>query len=123
MHMSKYSRSESRIRRHQRVRKNISGNALRPRLAVFRSLAEIYVQVIDDEQGVTLASASTIDHELREKVKGLKKVEQARLVGELVAKRATGNGVKQVVFDRGGFRFSGRVKALADAAREAGLDF
>ncbi|MPM21552.1 50S ribosomal protein L18 [bioreactor metagenome] len=121
--MSKYSRSESRIRRHQRVRKNISGNALRPRLAVFRSLAEIYVQVIDDEQGVTLASASTIDHELREKVKGLKKVEQARLVGELVAKRATGNGVKQVVFDRGGFRFSGRVKALADAAREAGLDF
>jgi large subunit ribosomal protein L18 len=123
MHMAKYSRSESRIRRHQRVRKNISGNALRPRLAVFRSLAEIYVQVIDDEQGVTLASASTIDHELREKVKGLKKVEQARLVGELVAKRATGNGIKQVVFDRGGFRFSGRVKALADAAREAGLDF
>ena len=122
MHMAKYSRSESRIRRHQRVRKNISGNALRPRLAVFRSLAEIYVQVIDDEQGVTLASASTIDHELREKVKGLKKVEQARLVGELVAKRATGNGIKQVVFDRGGFRFSGRVKALADAAREAGLD-
>ena len=123
MHMAKYSRSESRIRRHQRVRKNISGNALRPRLAVFRSLAEIYVQVIDDEQGVSLASASTIDHELREKVKGLKKVEQARLVGELVAKRATGNGIKQVVFDRGGFRFSGRVKALADAAREAGLDF
>jgi large subunit ribosomal protein L18 len=123
MHMSKYSRSEARIRRHNRVRKNISGSAIRPRLSVFRSLAEIYVQVIDDEQGVTLASASTIDQELREKVKGLKKVEQARLVGELVAKRAQGKGVKQVVFDRGGFRFSGRVKALADAARGAGLEF
>jgi large subunit ribosomal protein L18 len=123
MHMSKYSRSEARIRRHQRVRKNISGNAIRPRLSVFRSLAEIYVQVIDDEQGVTLAAASTIDHELREQMKGLKKVEQARLVGELVAKRAQGKGVKQVVFDRGGFRFSGRVKALADAARGAGLEF
>jgi large subunit ribosomal protein L18 len=123
MHMSKYSRSDSRIRRHNRVRKNISGTALRPRLSVFRSLAEIYVQVIDDEQGVTLAAASSIDKELREKTQGLKKVEQARLVGELVAKRAQGKGVKQVVFDRGGFRFSGRVKALADAARGAGLDF
>ncbi len=121
--MSKYSRSESRIRRHNRVRKNISGSAIRPRLSVFRSLAEIYVQVIDDEQGVTLAAASSIDQELREKTKGLKKVEQARLVGELVAKRAQGKGIKQVVFDRGGFRFSGRVKALADAARGAGLEF
>jgi len=123
MHMSKYSRSESRIRRHHRVRKNISGTAIRPRVSVFRSLAEIYVQVIDDEQGVTLAAASSIDKELREKAKGLKKVEQARLVGELVAKRAQGKGIKQVVFDRGGFRFSGRVKALADAARGAGLEF
>jgi len=123
MHMSKYSRSEARIRRHARVRKNISGSAVRPRLSVFRSLAEIYVQVIDDEQGVTLASASSIDKELREKVQGLKKVEQARLVGELVAKRAQTKGIKQVVFDRGGFRFSGRVKALADAARGAGLEF
>jgi ribosomal protein L18, bacterial type len=123
MHMAKYSRSESRIRRHNRVRKNISGSAVRPRLSVFRSLAEIYVQVIDDEQGVTLAAASSIDHELRAQTKGLKKVEQARLVGELVAKRAQGKGIKQVVFDRGGFRFSGRVKALADAARGAGLEF
>lgn len=121
--MSKNTRTEARIRRHHRVRKNISGNALRPRLSVFRSLAEIYAQVIDDEQGVTLASASSIDHELREKVKGLKKAEQARMVGELVATRAKTKGVKQVVFDRGGFRFSGRVKALADAAREAGLEF
>lgn len=121
--MAKNSRSEARIRRHQRVRKTVSGNALRPRLSVFRSLAEIYVQVIDDEQGTTLASASSIDHELRAKLTGKKKVEQAKLVGELVAKRAQTKGVKQVVFDRGGFRFSGRVKALADAAREAGLEF
>jgi large subunit ribosomal protein L18 len=92
-------------------------------MSVFRSLAEIYVQVIDDEQGTTLAAASSIDHELRAKLNGKKKVEQAKLVGELVAKRAQGKGVKQVVFDRGGFRFSGRVKALADAAREAGLEF
>jgi large subunit ribosomal protein L18 len=123
MHMAKNSRSEARIRRHQRVRKTVSGNALRPRLSVFRSLAEIYVQVIDDEQGTTLAAASSIDHELRAKMKGKKKVEQAKLVGELVAKRAQSKGVKLVVFDRGGFRFSGRVKALADAAREAGLEF
>lgn len=121
--MAKNSRSEARIRRHQRVRKHVSGNALRPRMSVFRSLAEIYVQVIDDEQGATLAAASSIDHELREKLKGKKKVEQAKMVGELVAKRAQSKGVKQVVFDRGGFRFSGRVKALADAAREAGLEF
>ena len=121
--MAKKSRSEARLRRHARVRKTVSGNALRPRMSVFRSLAEIYVQVIDDEQGTTLAAASSIDHELRAKLDGKKKVDQAKLVGELVAKRAQGKGVKQVVFDRGGFRFSGRVKALADAAREAGLEF
>ena len=95
----------------------------RPRVCVFRSLAEIYVQVIDDQAGQTLASASTVDHELREKVKGLKKTEQALLVGELVGKRAIDKGIKQVVFDRGGFRYIGRVKALADGARKAGLDF
>lgn len=121
--MAKNNRSEARLRRHNRVRKTISGTQARPRLAVFRSLAEIYAQVIDDEQGITLAAASTIDHDLRGKVEGLKKIEQAKLVGELVAKRAKGKGIDQVVFDRGGFRFGGRVKALADAAREAGLDF
>lgn len=121
--MAKNNRTEARIHRHRRVRKYISGSAVRPRLSVFRSLAEIYAQVIDDGTGVTLASASSIDHELREKLKGLKKVEQARLVGELVAKRATDKGITQVVFDRGGFKFSGRVKALADAARDAGLEF
>lgn len=121
--MAKNNRTEARIRRHRRVRKTISGTELRPRLSVFRSLAEIYAQVIDDNAGVTLASASSIDHELRGKVESLKKSEQARLVGELVAKRAKSKGINQVIFDRGGFRFSGRVKALADAAREAGLDF
>ncbi|MCX6055983.1 MAG: 50S ribosomal protein L18 [Chloroflexi bacterium] len=121
--MAKNNRTEARIRRHNRVRKTISGNELRPRLSVFRSLAEIYAQVINDETGKTLAAASSIDHELRGKVEGLKKMEQARLVGELVAKRATGKGIAQVVFDRGGFRYGGRVKALAEAAREAGLEF
>ena len=121
--MTKKTRAESRIRRHERVRKNVSGTPDRPRMAIFRSLADIYAQVIDDEAGMTLAAASSIDHELREKVKGLKKTEQAKLVGELVAKRAMDKGVKQVVFDRGGFRYIGRVKALADGARAAGLDF
>ena len=95
----------------------------RPRLNVFRSLAEIYVQVIDDSAGNTLAAASTIDHELREKSKGLTKTEQAKLVGQLVANRAKQKGITKVVFDRGGFRYIGRVKALAEAAREAGLVF
>jgi len=92
-------------------------------MCVFRSLAEIYVQVVDDEQGQTLASASSIDHELQAQMKGLKKIEQARAVGKLVAERAKQKGITKVVFDRGGFRYFGRVKALADAAREAGLEF
>lgn len=121
--MAKNNRTEARIHRHRRVRKTISGTAIRPRLSVFRSLAEIYAQVIDDNSGVTIAAASSIDHELHGKVDGLKKLEQARLVGELVATRAKSKGITQVVFDRGGFRFSGRVKALAESAREAGLVF
>lgn len=121
--MANNSRSEARIRRHVRVRKFVHGTPNRPRLSVFRSLAEIYAQVIDDEAGNTLVSASSVDAELRAKTAGLKKSEQARLVGEAVAKRALEKGIKQVVFDRGGFRYIGRVKALADAAREAGLDF
>jgi len=121
--MTKKTRAESRIRRHERVRKNVHGTPDRPRISVFRSLAEIYAQVIDDEAGHTLATASSVDHELRVQMKGLKKTEQAKLVGELVAKRAIEKGVKQVVFDRGGFRYIGRVKALADGARSAGLDF
>jgi large subunit ribosomal protein L18 len=121
--MTKKTRAESRIRRHERVRKNVHGTPDRPRISVFRSLAEIYAQVIDDEAGHTLATASSVDHELRAQMKGLKKTEQAKLVGELVAKRAIDKGIKLVVFDRGGFRYIGRVKALADGARSAGLDF
>jgi large subunit ribosomal protein L18 len=120
---TKNSRSESRVRRHVRVRRKVAGNGQRPRLSVYRSLAEIYVQVIDDEAGSTLVSASSVDHDLRAKMGGLKKIEQARLVGQAVAERARAKGIQQVVFDRGGFRYMGRVKALADAAREAGLEF
>jgi large subunit ribosomal protein L18 len=106
-----------------RVRKNIHGTPQRPRLNVFRSLTEIYVQVIDDEAGRTLAAASSIDKELRGKMKGKSKSEQARLVGETIAKRAKASGISQVVFDRGGFKYIGRIKALADSARESGLEF
>jgi len=115
------SRSEARRRRHARVRKNISGTPERPRLNVFRSLAEIYAQVIDDEAGSTLVAASSIDGELREKIAGMNKTEQARQVGLLLAERAKAKGLQTVVFDRGGYRYSGRVKALADGAREGGL--
>lgn len=117
------SRLEARSRRHARVRKKVHGTAERPRLCVYRSLQEIYAQVIDDEAGNTLISASSIDHELRSQTAGLKKSDQARLVGKAVAERARAKGIKTVVFDRGGYRYIGRVKALADAAREGGLDF
>jgi large subunit ribosomal protein L18 len=92
-------------------------------LNVYRSLSAIYAQLIDDQAGRTLVSASTVDHDLREKVKGLKKAEQAKLVGQTVAERAKGQGIQTVVFDRAGYRYIGRVKALADGAREAGLQF
>lgn len=121
--MSKSTRSEARLRRHRRVRKNLNGTPERPRLCVFRSDAEIYAQVIDDKAGNTLAAASSIEHELSEQSKGKNKTEQATLVGELVAKRALEKGIKQVVFDRGGFMYIGRVKALAESARKAGLEF
>ncbi len=121
--MSTKTRSEARIRRHTRVRKNISGSPDRPRLNVFRSTAEIYCQVIDDEAGNTLVSASSIDNELRPKMAGKTKSEQAKLVGQALAQRAKDKGINSVVFDRGGFRYIGRVKALADGAREGGLVF
>jgi large subunit ribosomal protein L18 len=101
----------------------MSGTPERPRLNVFRSIAEIYAQVIDDEAGQTLTAASTVDHELRGQMEGLKKSEQARLVGKALAERARAKGITKVVFDRGGYRYIGRVKALADGAREGGLDF
>ena len=121
--MAEKNRTEARVRRHIRVRKNVQGTQQRPRLSVFRSLSEIYAQVIDDSAGHTIVSASTIDQELSGKLKGLKKSEQAKMVGKMLAERAKNKGVQTVVFDRGGFKYSGRVKALADGAREGGLEF
>ena len=114
---------EQRLRRHKRVRKHVYGTPERPRLAVFLSLQHVYAQVIDDTAGVTLAAASTLDPAVREQLDGKTKSAEAQLVGELVAKRAREHGIEQVVFDRGGYQYHGRVKALADAAREAGLSF
>jgi large subunit ribosomal protein L18 len=116
-----FSRDASRQKRHARLRLTLSGSAKRPRLVVFRSLNQIYAQVIDDAAGKTLASASSLESGLRAS-KGTK-TEHAKQVGKLLAERARAAGVKQVVFDRAGFRYHGRVRALADAAREAGLDF
>lgn len=119
----KKSRSFARHRRHARVRKKIQGTPDTPRLNVFRSLVEIYAQLIDDKSGHTLVSASSVDHDLRTQMKGLKKTEQANLVGKSLAERAEDKGIRQVVFDRGGYRYIGRVKALADGARQSGLEF
>ncbi|MCA1840887.1 MAG: 50S ribosomal protein L18 [Actinobacteria bacterium] len=116
------STRKHRISRHRRVRKKVVGSAERPRLAVFRSNKHFYAQVIDDASGQTIASASTVDPEIRPSVKGASSGSAAR-VGQLVAERAMAKGVKAVVFDRGGFRFHGTVKALADSAREKGLEF
>lgn len=120
--MAKMTRSQMRVRRHKRLRGRISGTADRPRLCVFCSGKQVYAQVIDDENGHTLASASTLLKELRAKgVQG--NVAGAAEVGRLIATRAQAANIETVVFDRGGFRFHGRVKAVADAAREGGLKF
>ncbi|MBI2832196.1 MAG: 50S ribosomal protein L18 [Chloroflexi bacterium] len=121
--MAKVETREARIRRHARVRLNLKGTTERPRLSVFRSLNHVYAQVIDDIQGQTLASASTLDPEIKGETAGKTKTDEAKLVGSLVAKRALSKGISQVVFDRGGFQYHGRVQAVADAAREAGLKF
>jgi large subunit ribosomal protein L18 len=115
------SRKAARVKRHHRIRLTLAGNVERPRLAVFRSLNQIYAQVIDDSAGRTLASASSLESGVR-KSSG-NKTEHAKVVGRLLAERAKDAGVKHVVFDRAGYRYHGRVRALADAAREAGLDF
>ena len=112
-----------RIRRHQRVRAKVKGTISRPRLCVFRSLNHIYAQVIDDSKGHTLASASTLDPEMKDRAVGKVRTAKAELVGSLVAKRALSKGINQVVFDRGGYKYHGRVKALAEAARQGGLRF
>ena len=119
--MSTRTKEQIRARLHDRIRKKIRGTQVRPRLAVHRSQAHIYAQVIDDAAGTTLAAASSLEPSL----KGSRqtKVEEAKVVGRLVAERARTAGVEQVVFDRAGFRYHGRVKTLSDAAREAGLDF
>jgi large subunit ribosomal protein L18 len=117
-------RSEARIRRHVRLRKKISGTTERPRLSVFRSLHHIYAQIIDDIQGVTLVSASTVEPEIRQQITGNGgNIEAAKMIGVLIAQKALEKGIKQVVFDRGGQIYHGRVKALAAAAREGGLEF
>jgi len=113
----------ARIMRHERLRKTLSGVADRPRLCVFRSLEHIYAQVIDDTKGTTLAQASTLDADLKSQSSEHKKMAQAELVGQTIAKRAQEAGIKEVVFDRGGYKYHGRVKALAEAARSAGLSF
>ena len=115
---------ELETRRKQRVRRVLRARAYgRPRLSVFRSSKQIYAQIIDDEKGVTLVSASSMEKENREKLKTGANIEAAKAVGKLVAERAAAKGVKTVVFDRGGYMFHGRVKALADGAREGGLEF
>lgn len=114
---------QARKVRHRRVRARIKGTDARPRLNVFRSARHIYAQIIDDTVGHTLVSASTIDAEIRPQLGELDKTEQAKLVGQMLAKRALAIGVKSVVFDRGGYRYHGRVKSLAEGSREGGLEF
>jgi len=121
--MSTLSRKQQTQKRHRRLRRHLSGTAARPALAVFRSNNHIYAQVIDDDAQSTLCSASTVDKELRAKVESGANCDASVAVGELVAKRALAKGIQQVVFDRGGNLYHGRIKALADAAREAGLQF
>lgn len=123
MASNRKTRSVARQRRHSSVRRNISGTPSRPRLSVFRSINEIYAQVIDDIAGNTLVSASTIDPALREQAKSLKQAEKAHLVGKTLAERALNKGINVVSFDRSGYKYMGRVKALAEGAREGGLKF
>ena len=120
---SKVDKNAVRAKRHYSQRKDMNGTNDRPRLNVYRSTTHIYAQVIDDEAGNTLVAASTLDAEIKEKIAGKTKTQQAAMVGELVGKRAIEKGVKKVVFDRGGYLYTGRVAALADGARKAGLDF
>ena len=121
--VSKKSRQEVRVKKHMKTRNRFSGTAERPRLAVFRSNNHMYAQIIDDVAGATLVSASTLEKEVKGELTKTNDVEAAAYIGTLVAKRAIEKGIKEVVFDRGGFIYQGKVQALADAAREAGLEF
>lgn len=120
--MSEKSRT-ARKRRHHRVRTKLAGTEARPRLNVFRSLRHIYAQIINDEVGRTLVSASTAEEDVRKQIEGLNKTAQAPVVGKVLAERALARGVTQVVFDRGGYKYHGRVRALAEGTREGGLEF
>jgi large subunit ribosomal protein L18 len=119
----KVSKNETRLQRHKRVRKKINGTPERPRLNVFRSNSNIYAQIIDDVNRCTLVSASSLESEVKENVKHSGNKEAARLVGKLVAQKALDKGIKEVIFDRGGYIYHGRVKELAEGAREGGLEF
>ncbi len=122
--MSKMNpRMSMRLKRKRRIRKNLSGTSARPRLSVFRSAKHIYAQIIDDLQGVTLVAAGSLSPEIRDKLGGLKKKDAAREVGKLLADKAKSKGIEQVVFDRNGFLYHGRIKSLADSCREHGLVF
>ena len=126
--ITKIDKNAVRQKRHARVRKTVTGTATTPRMNVYRSLNHIYVQVIDDRAGdakggVTIVAASTMDKAVKEKIAGLNKVDAAKVVGAVAAERAMAKGVETVVFDRGGYLYTGRVKAVADGAREAGLKF
>ena len=121
--MGKSTPRVARLRRHARVRAKVKGTDSRPRLCVFRSLNHIYAQVIDDSHGHTLASASTLEPEIKGQLDGKIKAAKAELIGSLIAKRALDKGINQVIFDRGGYKYHGRVKALAEAARQTGLNF
>jgi large subunit ribosomal protein L18 len=120
---SKKNRKEARLKRKYRIRKRVFGTPEKPRLAVFRSEKHIYAQVIDDVHGTTLAAASTLDSEVKDQVKNGGNVAAAQLVGKLIGEKTVAKGISKVVFDRGGYLYHGRIKALADAAREAGLQF
>ncbi|MBR1926067.1 MAG: 50S ribosomal protein L18 [Clostridia bacterium] len=121
--IKKIDKNQERQRRHERVRKTVNGTTARPRLCIYRSVSNIYVQIIDDTKGVTLVSASSLEKDLKAKVAGKSKIEQAEIVGQEIAKRAIAKGIKTVVCDRGGYLYTGRVKKLTDSARAAGLEF
>jgi large subunit ribosomal protein L18 len=121
--ISKPDKNAIRVKRHERMRFKLSGTPERPRLNVYRSLNHIYTQIIDDVNGVTIVAASTVEKEIAAKVEGKTKTEAAKIVGKAVAERALEKGIKAVVFDRGGYIYTGRVQAIADGAREAGLEF
>ena len=121
--VSKDSRTEVRVKKHRRLRNRFAGTAQRPRLAVFRSNNHMYAQIIDDTVGNTLVSASTLQKEVKAEVEKTNNVYAAAYLGKVIAERALEKGIKEVVFDRGGFIYQGKIKALADAAREAGLEF